>query len=83
MIELIKFQIVGGQTSANAATGALSTQAHFCGRELRPANDEAWTDPATNADAAVCSEYNLRVAALAFNNIIELTFTQNTLNDIL
>jgi len=47
--------IVGGQTSANAATGALSTQAHFCGRELRPANDEAWTDPATNADAAVCT----------------------------
>lgn len=43
--------ILGGQTSANAAAGTLSTLSRFCGRELIPTRNTAWSAN----QAAVCT----------------------------
>jgi len=59
--------IQGGDTNANAAAGTLSIVNRFCGRELLPARDTAWSAAITST-TAVCSANVPFELAVNFND---------------
>ena len=70
-------QIQGGDTDANAKAGTLSIVNRFCGRELLPARDTAWSAAITSATAVCCTYllyYNLKNPTTALNKSLYVRF---------